>query len=333
MLRKILSRNSLLIFFIILLVPSSAFAEMQIYEEHKDYTVIRGDTLWDISHKELSDPFLWPKVWKENPEIKHPDRIYPNQKIKIPLYLLQKEIPAEKPKVVKKPKIVKEKPSEEIVEPEEIKYLVDRHMIIASGYIGDSVPDIGAVTDTPTDRTVLGGNDYAYIKSTEPVQTGDKFYVIDVIEKVDHPYSGRSLGYLIEILGIAEVVENGGDPKVLITTSYGEISQGDLLDNFYDIEQPPAIKSPRKPDVVGYVVATKQLHGISGTFDIVYIDKGSNDGLEVGDLLATTLQSNHKIYNGLIQIINLRATTSTAIVKKCDREIVAGDGITKAKEG
>jgi hypothetical protein len=329
--RKILSRKWLLLFFLIFLIPSLSFAEMQIYEEYKDYTIMRGDTLWDISQKELNDPFLWPKVWKENPDIKHPDRIYPNQKIKIPLYLLQKEIPPMKPKVVKKPKVVEEEPVEEIAEPEEIKYVVDRNILIASGYIGDSVPNIGTVTDAPTDRAVLGKHDYAYIKTNAPVQIGGKFYVIDVVEKVDHPDTGRKLGYLIEILGIAEVVENGGDPKVLITTSYGEITPGDLLDNYYELEPSPAMDTPRKPDVAGYVVATKQLHGISGTFDIVYTDKGSNDGLEVGDLFATTLQSKHKIYNGLIQIINLRPSTSTAIVRMCDREIVEGDGLTKAK--
>ena len=76
MIRKLFSRKRLLLFFLILLIPSLTYAEMQIYEEYKDYTIIRGDTLWDISQKELQDPFLWPKVWKENPEIKHPDRIY-----------------------------------------------------------------------------------------------------------------------------------------------------------------------------------------------------------------------------------------------------------------
>lgn len=333
MIRKLFSIKRLLLFFLILLIVSFASAEMQVHQEYKDYTIEKGDTLWDISQKELQDPFLWPKVWKENPEITHPDKIYPDQKIKIPLYLLQKEVPAEKPKpkVVEKPKVI-EKPAEEIIEPEEIKYLVDRTILIASGHIADTVPEIGIVTDAPTDRSILGENDYAYIKTNEPVHIGKKFYIIDVVEKVNRPNSSRKLGYLIEILGIAEVVENSGDPKILITTSFGEISQGDLLDNFYEIEQPLAIESPRKPDLAGYVVATKQLHGISGTFDIVYIDKGSNDGLEVGDLLATTLQSKHKIYNGIIQIINLRASTATAIVRKCDREIVEGDGITQVKE-
>ena len=59
--------------------------------EYKEYKVLKGDTLWDISSKEIHDPFLWPKIWKENPDIKNPDRISPSQMIKIPLRLIQKE--------------------------------------------------------------------------------------------------------------------------------------------------------------------------------------------------------------------------------------------------
>ena len=71
-----------------LLLPFSTFAQTH---EMKDYKVIKGDTLWDISEAELNDPFLWPGVWKENPGIANPHRIYPDQMIRLPLYLIQKE--------------------------------------------------------------------------------------------------------------------------------------------------------------------------------------------------------------------------------------------------
>lgn len=71
-----------------LLLPFSTFAETQ---EIKDYKVIKGDTLWDISEAELKDPFLWPRVWKENPGIANPHWIYPDQIIRLPLYIIQKE--------------------------------------------------------------------------------------------------------------------------------------------------------------------------------------------------------------------------------------------------
>jgi hypothetical protein len=78
-------RHALIVF---LLLPLIAFAEAK---EIKVYKVIKGDTLWDITKAELNDPFLWPKVWNENPGIVNPDLIYPDQMIKIPLYLIQQE--------------------------------------------------------------------------------------------------------------------------------------------------------------------------------------------------------------------------------------------------
>jgi len=70
----------------------------------------------------------------------------------------------------------------------------------------------------------------------------------------------------------------------------------------------------------------------NGKWDIVYIDKGTEDGLEVGDLLATTLQSEHKIINGEVQIISLRGKTSTAIIRESKIETSVGDGVIGVKQ-
>jgi LysM repeat protein len=333
MLRKTFISIRPLFLLIVLLLPSSITAQTQ---EYKDYTIQKGDTLWDISQRELTDSFLWPKIWKENPEIKNPDRIYPKQKIRIPLYLLQKEIPETKPKAEAeiKPEIIKEKPVEKLIVPVKKEYLVNKNTLIASGYIADSIPNVGKIIDSPIYmKDLLAKGDYAYIKTDNPTTIGEKFYIIRSVEKVKHPESGRKLGYLIEIIGVAEVVENDNDTKIIITDSYDEIQIGSLLDNFYDIEPPLEIETPRRPVISGYVVATRQLHVINGKWDIVYIDKGRKVGLEVGDLIATTLQSKHKIINGLIQIIRLGDSTSTAIVRKCNQEIIKGDGITRATQG
>ncbi|MDH5767386.1 MAG: LysM peptidoglycan-binding domain-containing protein, partial [Nitrospirota bacterium] len=272
--RKTLVLNITLILLLFFLLPSFSIAQDQ---EYKDYTVIKGDTLWDISKKELKDPFLWPKIWKENPDITNPDKIYPKQKIRIPLYILQKEISLpETPK--KEVEIKKEEPPKEIVkkiEPVKKEYLVDKHLLLSSGYIAESIPRHGEIIDSQSGRNSLGKDDYAYIETIYPPKIGDKFYIIRSVEKVNHPESGDKLGYLIEIPGIAEVVSLRNNlPKVKITSSYNEILVGDFLINFYEIEPPLAIDSPRKPDINGYIVTTRYLRTVNGTWDIVYIDRG-----------------------------------------------------------
>lgn len=52
--------------------------------EGKVHQVVKDDTLWHISRTYLDDPWLWPAVWRQNPDIKNPHLIYPNQLLKLP---------------------------------------------------------------------------------------------------------------------------------------------------------------------------------------------------------------------------------------------------------
>ncbi len=47
----------------------------------KTYTVVKGDTLWDISALYLDSPWLWPRLWQANPDINNPHLIYPSDQL------------------------------------------------------------------------------------------------------------------------------------------------------------------------------------------------------------------------------------------------------------
>jgi hypothetical protein len=48
-----------------------------------EYTIQKGDTLWDLSQKFLNNPWYWPKIWSLNPTIENPHWIYPGNKLRI----------------------------------------------------------------------------------------------------------------------------------------------------------------------------------------------------------------------------------------------------------
>ncbi len=62
----------------------ASMAKQDKVEKVKKYTVVKGDTLWDISDKEYMNPFMWPLIyWANKDNIKDPDLIFPGQIFKI----------------------------------------------------------------------------------------------------------------------------------------------------------------------------------------------------------------------------------------------------------
>ena len=78
---KHLPVSGFLLLIIVLFLTSASLSradEVQLKPDHPErYTVVKGDTLWDISTRFLKSPWHWPKIWKINDRIKNPHLIYP----------------------------------------------------------------------------------------------------------------------------------------------------------------------------------------------------------------------------------------------------------------
>ncbi len=331
-----LNKKLILLFEIVLLgIASLALAQEQ---EIKDYKVQQGDTLWDISQKELIDPFLWPKVWKENPDISNPDRIMPGQIIRIPLYLLRKEaqkeepipepvVEAEPPKATPAPLSVPARPAP--------KPLVNANLFISSGDIASSVNGLGLIIGSPSEKMLLGDHDVVFVTTKAPNKPGDRFYILRKGPIVKHPITNNAMGYLVEITGIAEIKksEYDGQTPAVIIESYSDVNIGDTL-VAYKKDIPPVVSEIecRTPKVSGYIVEARQRRVNNGQFDIVYIDKGKRDDIRVGDLLKTANKGKFTVTNGLIQVIKVQDSSSVAIVRQSTDAITRGNMITQAEK-
>jgi hypothetical protein len=57
---------------------------MSYNDQTTDYVIKQGDCLWNLAFSFLGNPFQWPQIWQNNTYIKNPDLIYPGDLLKIP---------------------------------------------------------------------------------------------------------------------------------------------------------------------------------------------------------------------------------------------------------
>lgn len=334
----------LLSFIALLILYASSIAQ----ETTKTYTIKKGDTLWDISQRELKDPFLWPKLWKENPQIANPDRIYPGDVLKIPLKTAveEKKPEVEKvevPPIIAPPKVVeKEVPKE--VPKEALKLpLADKYLLASAGYITPAGIDKGEIVDSPDKRGLLGRGDSVYLTLSSDMKIGDRFTILRIVKKVRHPKTGVFMGNLVKVLGDLKIVAiNKETATAEIINSYDYITKGDRIDTYTEIEIPllPSERVSSPAGINGYIVETMDRRVSNAQWDIVYLDKGLKDGLTAGDRLKVVISGNkapvpstgRKIQLpdqviGEVQILSLQEKSSTARIIKSIKDISRGDMI------
>ncbi len=291
----------------------------------REYIIQQGDTLWGISDSELEDNFLWPKLWNVNPQIDNPDLIYPGLRITIPSeeQLRRMTMPPRRTTSVRK----RGKKRSAVIVPEmaKRKYLVDRHLYLASGWIDDRYPAEGEIVSTPSGRVMVGQEEIVYINSDKRAVEGDQFLVIKEVKMVNHPQSEAVLGRQIRVSGILEVTgRDNGQTKATVLEAYENVHVGDGLIPFSGADLPAVTENPRTPDHSGYIVESHMNLRLLVRGNIVFVDKGKNHGIQIGDTFSVFTESPVRRPIGEIQIVSLRPATSGAVITENSSEVTIG---------
>ncbi len=273
------TKCTLLIVCLMLLAPCMTFAA----EKPIIYTVKEGDTLWDISRRFIKDPYYWPNLWSHNPDISNPHLIYPGQKLRITDGRIE-VIPTTEEEAA--PVVAELPPMEPMPEPVALDMVST--LGGARGFLGAAdLESAGALLDTVDNRILISTGEKVFLemKDLESLRPGDVFQLVEVGDKVLHPVDRSIVGYLVDDLGTVEVIETTQSVAVaIVTDAKKEIFRGARVRPYVEVPNKVARKYSEQV-LLGYIVTAAEGKLALGQYDVIHIDIGAEDGLEVGHQL------------------------------------------------
>lgn len=300
-------------------VGSYAIATDMRSDHPSTYTVVKGDTLWDIAGRFLRKPWQWPEIWQANPQIDNPHLIYPGDVISLVYIDGKPQLVVDSTQSDVGPKM-REQSQEEAIPPiplSAIRSFLTRPRVLSDEEIR-SAPYVVAFEE----NRVLGSDDQIAYARRLPADlaVGQKFVVArptvvysqmshgwfwnKALYDESHPWStsdqfwywtpGKWYYDSRQDVLAREVVEVGvgtvtaaGDPATLFVTYVDiELRKGDLLLPIEDAPLPlnfyphPPAGIPENMRVIG--IAGDFDHG--GPGNVVVLSRGAQDGVETGEV-------------------------------------------------
>lgn len=273
------------------LIPVTALADtLQIRDNAPNrYVVKKGDTLWDLSAIYLTKPWLWPKLWRINPQIKNPHLIYPGDVLSLtfdaqgePQLTINRKVIKLSPKTRK---TLKTKEAIPTLPLRSIRPYISYEQSLDGEYL-DNLPYI--MGSTENSKNWISGQ-VLYVSHT---LDADKTYAIyRKGQAYTNPDDDEPLGYETALVAIAKVVRPGdgqGNPAALkVTKAITEIKAGDKVIPANEGQVLPAFFKITKPDasLEATIIASPSNYREYSKYDIVVLNVGLSSQVKVGNML------------------------------------------------
>ena len=230
------------------------------------HNVRRGDTLWGICGYYFNNPYQWPRIWSYNSQIQNPHWIYPGDQVRL------------------------RGSGGELVSSDPRSNITDRRRQVPpdtvflrnQGFIEDESNNWGEITGAREDKMFLTDYDEVYLRIV-----GDHDVKVGQELTVYRPLKSQAGGRLIEIQGTVKVDQWNAKDRIArarVTETLDTIERGARIGPIarrFEVV-PPA---RNEKDAEATILSSIHPHNFYGQNQVVFIDKGEEDGLKPGNRL------------------------------------------------
>ena len=342
----------------------------------EQYVVRNGDTLAKISGRVFGDVRRWREILKENPQVTNANLIFPGDILFVPVpetasgtasgtaggaaggaaggtagsvrtetvtapiatgnqgaggAVSDAEVAAEggAEEAAAPDTTVPELPVEQVQSDTDVSPTLYR----AAGFIDDDLPKI-AIVASIEGQVLLGTNDAAIVNA--PFDPGTRFTVVRANRRVFHPVTHKDLGWLVQVLGSAEVTCRGERTSTVVLRTMNEAAGvGDYLlpidpkdvPGHHDLGGKVQRGCISAGAGDGVIVAFNDERSTTGEHEFAYIDRGSESGVAPGQrfTIYREIALEGRVTVGELQVLRAGKHTSAAVITNSVQEVQIGN--------
>lgn len=219
--------------------------------------------------------------------------------------------------------------------------IMDKYAMLSAGFVSEE-DSKDYIQGSPNDpyKGIHGSNILAYddevyvvVTSRETVNIGDRFLIYEPMHVVMHPETRRNFGKLYKVNGILKVTgaKDIGVYIARITISFDSAMKGNMLAPYQEPTLIYPAKQKQEKNLSGQILEVPDRRSVSAQVDIVYLDKGKEDGVETGDRFTVMGIPNKETGVsrpiGEIQVFIVKSRTATAVVRKSIDTMTTGNHV------
>ncbi len=245
-----------------------------------------GDTLWDLSIRYYDTPFHWEDILEANESLEGVEFLRPGSELIIPdIYGTTVSTSSGDDTLfgIYSTSAASSRP------------LLSRLLLETTGMVTYDPPapvcyvvetNVNEVDEYASDIAIPGDEIALDIGQNQGVEIGRVYKIYNIGEEIRHPETGEKIGKVIRVAGVCRVNRTSPTASVaLIEHAYIPVVVGDYLVPYTSTAPVEVSGSDVVSGMDAWIIAFQDPDSkIAYAFDIAFLDRGSEDGLQSGDV-------------------------------------------------